>query len=92
MNLLFVCTAGENRSRTAAEMYGGKYCGMYDLTDAALKWADKVYVFEKKHETYIMEHFFRFYGKVVNLDIPDIYDYGVEPLKKVVRARMKAKS
>ena len=62
---------------------------MYDLTDAALKWADKVYVFEKKHEQYIMEHFPRQYGKVVNLDIPDVYDYGVEALKKVIKKKMK---
>lgn len=91
MNFLFVCTAGENRSRTAAGMYGGKYCGLDGLTDAALKWADKVYVFEKKHENYILKNYPKHYAKVTNLDVPDIYDYGTPALKKVLKVKMAAK-
>jgi len=91
MNLLFVCTAGENRSRTAAEIYGGKFCGVYDLTEKELKWADKIYVFEKKHEQYISEKFPYYYGKVTNLDIPDIYDYGLSTLKQEIIKKMREK-
>ena len=48
MNKLFVCNLGKYRSRTAANIFGGKYAGVFvNLKKEDLEWADIVYVFEE---------------------------------------------
>ena len=93
-NLLFVCNAAQNRSRTAAEMYGGMYAGICSderpVTEELLRWADSVCVFEKVQADWIRERFPGFFTKVVNLDLPDIYDYDVPILRRDIKEKMKA--
>ena len=93
-NLLFVCNAAQNRSRTAAEMYGGMYAGIRSderpVTEELLRWADRVCVFGKDQASWIREKFPAFYSKVVNLDLPDIYDYDVPILRRDIKEKMKA--
>lgn len=43
--------------------------GTTEFTEDLLKWADKVYVMEKKHTGS------KYYSKIKVLDIPDIYKY-----------------
>ena len=93
-NLLFVCNAAQNRSRTAAEMYDGMYAGIRSderpVTEVLLRWADSICVFEKAQADWIRERFPGFYHKVVNLDLPDIYDYDVPILRRDIKEKMKA--
>ncbi|TVZ26652.1 putative protein tyrosine phosphatase [Gillisia sp. Hel_I_86] len=50
--------------------------GTTELTEDLLKWADKVYVMEKKHLDQIKKHTgSKYYSKIKVLDIPDIYKY-----------------
>jgi predicted protein tyrosine phosphatase len=82
MNKLFICNQGEHRSKTAAEMYNGKYAGIYSeevpLTQELLEWADIVYVMEEHQRDFIAEHFPKQYmmKKIICLNIPDVYSYG----------------
>lgn len=50
--------------------------GTTELTKDLLKWADKVYVMEKKHLEQIKKHTGSiYYSKIEVLNIPDIYKY-----------------
>jgi predicted protein tyrosine phosphatase len=50
--------------------------GTTELTEDLLKWADKVYVMEKRHLEQIQNHTgSRYYSKTKVLAIPDIYKY-----------------
>lgn len=50
--------------------------GTTELTEDLLKWADKVYVMERRHLDEILKHTFsKYYAKVEILNIPDIYKY-----------------
>ncbi len=85
MNLLFVCTAGMQRSPTGAELYARKgyhtrYAGMLAtgvdaLTADKIRWADHVFVMESRHREYIKRNFPELYEStpVTSLNIPDIY-------------------
>ncbi len=53
-----------------------KKVGTTVLTEDLLKWAEKVYVMEKKHLDQIKKHTgSKYYSKIKVLDIPDIYKY-----------------
>ena len=69
MKVLFVCTEGKHRSRTAAEVYKKlhpktktDYIGTEDFNNisranynyAALEWADVIYVMEERHKEEII--------------------------------------
>ena len=48
--------------------------GTIELTEDLLKWADNVYVMEKKHLDQIQKHTgSKYYSKIIVLHIPDIY-------------------
>ncbi|NQV91887.1 hypothetical protein HQ489_05425, partial [Candidatus Woesearchaeota archaeon] len=89
---LFVCNQGENRSKTAVTLFGGRCVGIYtNLTKEDLDWADIVYVFEEDQRTEIGKRFPEEYlqKKILNLDIPDIYSYMNPKLVLELKKKMR---
>ena len=92
MNKLFVCNLGKYRSRTAANIFGGKYAGVFvNLKKEDLEWADIVYVFEERQRSEIGKQFPTQYLKkrILNLEIPDTYGYMDEGLVDLLRGKFK---
>jgi len=92
MNKLFVCNQGKYRSRTAAELFGGKCAGVFvNLKEKDLEWADIVYVMEEHQRSEIGKLFPAQYLKkrILNLDIPDVYGYMNDKLVKKLRGKFK---
>lgn len=93
MNILFLCTANVQRSKTAEELFlaidksnnyksaglSEKYvikAGTTLCTEDMLDWADKIYVFEKKHIDIIRQYTGeKHLHKIYNLNIEDKYQY-----------------
>ena len=93
MNILFLCTANIQRSKTAEEIFRAanknhlyKSAGLSEkyvkkanstlCTEKMLQWADRIYVFEQQHIDRIQSHTGEvFLTKIINLDIPDVYQY-----------------
>ena len=63
--------------------------GTTGLTEDLLKWADKVYVMEKKHLDHIKKHTgSKYYSKITILYIPDIYKYNSQELLKILEEKI----
>jgi predicted protein tyrosine phosphatase len=80
--VLFICNFGQNRSRTAAELYADKFdtrfAGIYNnpVTREHVLWADRIIVMEEEHKAYIMQKWPEFRKRVFYcLNIPDVYRY-----------------
>jgi predicted protein tyrosine phosphatase len=86
--LLFVCSQNRLRSPTAEHVFAthpgvetlsaGLNVGAdVPLSDELLRWADVVFVMEKRHREKLSREFRQALGdtRVVCLDIPDIYEY-----------------
>ena len=95
MNKLFVCNQGRHRSRTAAELFSGRYAGIYSeespVTDELISWADMVLVMEDAQRSWIGENFPKqcMAKKIVSLDIPDVYQYRQEELVQLLKKKIK---
>ena len=97
MDILFICNQGKNRSKTAAEVFSGRFttasAGLYGdtpVTETQLAQADVIVVMEDGHRTEIAKRFPRVYlqKQILVLGIPDIYDYGQPELVRLLRVRM----
>ena len=96
--VLFVCNQNKNRSRTAEELFKGSYdtrsAGLYNqerpLTKELVDWTDAIVVFEETQKKELLNRFPEETSKkrVINLEIPDIYDYNVPPLIKALKKAM----
>jgi predicted protein tyrosine phosphatase len=90
-NYLFICNQAKHRSKTAFELFGGDYAGIYSehnpLKKYQLEWADILFVMEEEQRIFIGEHFPKEYllKQIINLNIPDIYDYNTPELKIQLR-------
>ena len=95
MKILFICTLGIQRSRTAADLfkdrYETRYKGVFG-TDPPKKedveWADAIIVMEKEHEIELRKNFPKLAFKIVNLDIPDMYFYNDPELRKQLERKV----
>ena len=96
MNVLFVCNQGQNRSRTAEEIFLASFptqsAGLYNqrpLTRAQLEWADVVVVMEEAQREEIGVRFPNEYvcKRILNFDIPDIYAYMQPELVALLKVR-----
>lgn len=87
-NLLFLCSRNQWRSRTAETLFrkrqditvrsaGTVAKARIRVNAGLLKWADVVFVMERKHRSYILTHFpgETKYLDIEVLDIPDEYKY-----------------
>ena len=61
------------------------------LTSELLEWADIVFVMEDYQKEFISKKFPELYfkKKIINLDIPDMYNYMDEELVKVLEEKVK---
>ena len=95
MKILFVCNAGVNRSRTAAELWKNthpkdevKYAGIINIDKPDLFfWADKIVCFEERIRKRILELVFddnKVYLKLEVWNIPDVYNYMDKELVKIL--------
>ena len=97
MNIIFVCNQGKNRSRTAAEVFSGRFhttsAGLYSdtpVSESQLAQADVIVVMEERHRSAIAERFPALYlqKRILVLGIPDIYCYGQPGLVQLLKVRM----
>ena len=102
IKMLFVCNAGKNRSRTAAELWKNaypldevKFAGIAFLEKPDLfHWADKIVCFEKKIKKRVLEMVFddiKIFLKLEVWEIPDIYNYGNKELEKAIKSKIEKK-
>ena len=88
---LFICNQGENRSKTAAEILGGNYAGIYSennpVTKEKLVEAETIFVFEDEQRKWMGKNFPEEYLKkrIINLDIPDTYYYQQKELVRLLK-------
>jgi len=97
MNILFVCNQGKNRSKTAAELFSGRFqtasAGLYSAkpaTQPQLGQAHVIMVMEEKHRREIAKRFPLIYmqKQILVLGIPDIYRYGQLELVQLLNVRI----
>ena len=87
-NLLFICSRNQWRSPTAEKIwkkhpdYNTRSAGTSPnakrtVSPADIRWADKIFVMEKKHKNRLVAKFNRLleYKKIYVLNIPDEYAY-----------------
>ena len=102
MNVLFVCSANQQRSPTAEHMYqrdrrfrtrsaGTNPYANIPLNRETLIWADAVIVMEKSHMKQIREDFadIAWRKRIYSLDIPDRFEYMDPRLKREIRDRFE---
>ena len=96
MNLLFICNQNKNRSKTAAELFQGRFntrsAGLYNgtlVTKKDLSWADAIIVMEDAQRSELAKRFPKLYmqKRILSFDIPDTYAYDSPQLKKVLHKR-----
>lgn len=99
VQVLFVCTHGISRSATAAELgvklfgWNTRSCGarqmqaLIPLNVDLIQWADRIYCFEDWHVDVIVKHGAK-PNKVVNLQIPDEFDFREEKLVEILRHKL----
>jgi len=102
MNILFVCNAGINRSRTAAELWkktypkdSVKYIGIINLDKPdLLHWAGKIVCFEERIKKLVLEKVFddiKIWQKIEVWKIPDIYNYVGPELVRIIEGKILEK-
>ena len=102
MNLLFVCTAAQKRSPTAAFLFSqsrehkAKFAGInplseIPLTAQAIIWSDLIFVMEEIHRNFMLESFSsELKNKEIHvLNIPDIYEKNNPELIKILKNKLK---
>jgi len=97
MKLLFLCNQGQNRSKTAAQLFADRFetesAGLYNsnpVTKSPLAWADTIIVMEERHRTEIASRFPAIYlqKRILTLNIPDIFRYDQPELISLLKSRL----
>jgi len=98
MNVLFICNQNKDRSKTAKELFKGRFqtqsAGLYSsrpLTEKQLSWADVVVVMEDCQRAEIAKRFPKHYmqKRILSLNIPDVYHYNQPQLVGILNSRLK---
>ena len=101
MNLLFICNQNKHRSKTAEEIFQGRYntksAGLYaqkPVTAQEMSWADTILVMEERQRRELAQRFPKLYvqKRILSLDIPDIYSYNDPQLIIILKSKMKGYS
>ncbi|GLR16163.1 low molecular weight protein tyrosine phosphatase family protein [Portibacter lacus] len=95
MNVLFICSRNQWRSKTAETIFknrdgynirsaGTSKVARIRISQKLIEWADLIFVMEKKHKKRIVELFNKSIDskEIIVLDIPDNYKYMDEELIK----------
>ena len=101
VKILFICSRNKWRSLTAEKIFHGfngydvRSAGTEDgarvkLTSGHIRWADIVFVMEKKHIRRLKEKFYEEIAskKVICLNIDDDYKYMDEELIEILKSRV----
>ena len=98
MKVLFICNQNQNRSKTAENLFKGKFnvksAGLYNekpVTEKQLSWADTVVVMEDFQRNEIAKRFPKQYlqKRILSLDIPDIYGFNQPELVDLLKSKIK---
>src|SRR3989338_2573226 len=96
--ILFVCNQNKNRSKTAEEIFRGKFntksAGLYTstpVTEKELQWADAIIVMEEEQRHELAKRFPKVYlqKRILSLDIPDHYGYNSPQLVQDLNRKIK---
>ena len=97
MKVLFICNQNQNRSKTAEDIFKGRFqtksAGLYNgkpVTEKQLSWADLVVVMEDAQRSEIAKRFPNEYmqKRVLSLDIPDVYHYNQPELINILKSKV----
>ena len=101
MNILFVCSRNKWRSATAETIYqnhpvhqvrsaGTEKSARIKLNAGHIRWADLVFVMEKKHKQRIVANFPEVAEdrEIIILDIPDEYQYMDDELIEEIQMKV----
>lgn len=99
MNVLFVCSQGRLRSRTAAhtllvEGNENRYAGMnHDadvlITAELVEWADSIVCMEQSHRSKLRRKFKGNSQKIMVWGIQDVYDYMDQTLVCILKGKFR---
>ena len=96
MKVLFICNQNKHRSKTAEELFRGKWetrsAGLYNehpVSEQQVAWADIIIVMEEHQRSEIARRFPQMYlqKKILSIDIQDIYQYNQPELKRMLRKK-----
>jgi predicted protein tyrosine phosphatase len=100
-NILFVCSLNWHRSKTAEKLFskfeqlnvksaGIKKYAETPLTKELIDWADKIYVMDEEHKTFIQEKFrgSKKEDDIINLNIEDKYNYMDPELIDILKEKL----
>jgi len=97
MNVLFVCNQGKHRSKTAEELFKGKFetksAGLYSekpVSEKQIEWADVIVVMDDFQRQEIAKRFPSEYMKkrIVSFNIPDMYIYNQKELVEILNSKI----
>lgn len=97
MKVLFICNQNLHRSRTAEELFRGRFetksAGLYNekpVTETQISWADVIVVMEEAQRREITRRFPRhsMLKRIVCLDIPDMYRYNQPELIEALTSKV----
>ena len=97
MKILFICNQNLNRSKTAENIFKGKFktksAGLYNekpVTAKQLSWADMVIVMDEEQRREISKRFPKQYmqKRILSLDIPDVFHYNQPELINILKSKM----
>ena len=98
MKILFICNQNKNRSKTAEELFRGKFetksAGLYNnnpVTEKEINWADVVIVMESEQRDEIAKRFPKAYlqKRILSFDVPDVYQYNQPSLTRILNQKMR---
>jgi len=98
MKVLFVCNQNQNRSKTAEEIFRGKFetksAGLFcrkPISKKEFSWADIVMVMEEEQRHELAKRFPELYlqKRILNLNIPDIYNHDNPHLVSSLKSKVK---
>lgn len=99
--VLCVCSAGLLRSPTTAKYLQAKYgynvraCGIAEeyalipISTALIYWSDEIVFAEQEHYDQVKSHLKNYEGRIVVLNIPDMYEYDSPEIHKFIEQTYK---
>ena len=97
MKVLFICNQNQNRSKTAENIFKGKFktrsAGLYNekpVTAKQLSWADTVIVMDEEQRREVAKRFPKQYmqKRILSLDIPDVFHYNQPELVNMLKSKI----
>ena len=98
MKVLFICNQGENRSKTAAEIFETKFetkfTGLYatkPVSEKEVSWADIIVVMEEEQRIEFVKIFpnLALKKRILCFNMPDTYYYKQPELIRILKIKFK---